>query len=283
MKKFIPFILIFLISYSIVFSQETNFNFGAKTNFGATFTSFNTSEGDDSHLELLLSFLANANYEGSNFNFDSEFYIQYGQIVRKDFPPQKTQDNFILTLMPSFRIMEKPSVRLFWQAKAETQLRKGYLNEQVTNFADPMFITNTLFLGEKSKLIEQTETQQFNVTYGIGYSFQNIIKKHFQLTSETTPSNNAEFADGPTAVLNFNFSKSISEKVNFNSSFNSLFLAKKDFLKSTSNSRFSSLFLASLEIYFFSIEYSNRIVYDKELGNKRQLEQSLVVGLKLNI
>jgi len=282
MKKFIPFILIFLISYSIVFSQETNFDFGAKTNFGATFTSFNTSEGDDSHLELLLSILANANYEGSNFNFDSEFYIQYGQIVRKDFPPQKTQDNFILTLMPSFRIMEKPSVRLFWQAKAETQLRKGYLNDQETNFADPMFITNTLFLGEKSKLIEQTETQQFNVTYGIGYSFQNIIKKHFQLTSETTPSNNAEFADGPTAVFNMNFSKSISENVSFYFSFNSLFLAKKDFFKNTSNSRFSSLLLGSLNIGLISFEYSNRIVYDKELGNKRQLEQSLVVGFKFN-
>ena len=283
MKKFITSILIFLISHSIVFSQETNFDIGAKTNFGATFTSFNTSEGDDSHLELLLSFLANANYEGSNFNFDSEFYIQYGQIVRKGILPQKTQDNFILTFMPSFRITEKPSVRLFLQVKSETQLRKGSLNEQETNFADPMFLTNTLFLGEKSKLIEQTETQQFNVTYGIGYSFQNIIKKNFQLTSETVPSSSAEFADGPTAVLNFNFSKSISEKVSFNSSFNSLLLAKKDFLKNTSNSRFSSLFLASLEIYFFSIEYSNRLIYDKELGSKRQLEQSLVVGLKFEI
>ena len=283
MKKLIAILIVILALNSFIFSQETHFDFGAKTNFGATFTSFNTSEGDDSHLELLLSILANANYEGSNFNFDSEFYIQYGQIVRKGISPQKTQDNFILTLIPSFRIIENPSMRLFWQAKAETQLRKGYFNEQETNFADPMFLTNTLFLGEKSKLIEQTETQQFNVTYGIGYSFQAIIKKHIQLTSETTPSNNAEFADGPTAVLNFNFSKSISEKVNFNSSFNSLFLAKKDFLKSTSNSRFSSLFLASLEIYFFSIEYSNRLVYDKELGSKRQLEQSLVVGLKFEI
>jgi hypothetical protein len=185
--------------------------------------------------------------------------------------------------MPSFRIIKNPSMRLFWQAKAETQLRKGYLNDQETNFADPMFITNTLFLGEKSKLIKQTETQQFNITYGIGYSFQAIIKKHFQLTSETTPSMNAEFADGPTAILNFNFSKSFTDNINFNSSFNSLLLAKKNFVKSVKNSRFSSLFLASLEIYFISIEYSNRIVYDKELGDKRQLQQSLVVGFKLNL
>jgi hypothetical protein len=282
MKRVIA-ILIILISNSIISSQETKFDFGAKTNFGATFTSFNTSEGDDFHLELLLSFLANANYEGSNFNFDSELYIQYGQIVRRSLHPKKSQDNFILTLMPSFRIIKNPSMRLFWQAKAETQLRKGYLNDQETNFADPMFITNTLFLGEKSKLIKQTETQQFNITYGIGYSFQAIIKKHFQLTSETTPSMNAEFADGPTAILNFNFSKSFTDNINFNSSFNSLLLAKKNFVKSVKNSRFSSLFLASLEIYFISIEYSNRIVYDKELGDKRQLQQSLVVGFKLNL
>ena len=283
MKKLIAILIVILASNSFIFSQETHFDFGAKTNFGATFTSFNTSEGDDSHLELLLSFLANANYEGSNFNFDSELYIQYGQIVRKYFPPQKSQDNFILTLIPSFRIIENPSMRLFWQAKAETQLRKGYIYDQETNFADPMFITNTLFLGEKSKLIKQTETQQFNITYGIGYSFQAIIKKHFQLTSETTPKNNAEFADGPTAVFNLNFSKSINENISFNFLFNSLFLAKKDFIKSTSNSRFSSLLLGSLNIGLISFEYSNRIVYDKELGNKRQLEQSLVVGLKFNL
>mgnify|MGYP005847025083 CR=1 FL=1 len=49
-----------------------------------------------------------------------------------------------------------------------------------------MFVTNTLFVGEKTKVLEQTESQQVNITYGIGYSFQNIIKNKFQLTVKTS-------------------------------------------------------------------------------------------------
>jgi len=57
MKKLIAILIVILALNSFIFSQETHFDFGAKTNFGATFNSFNTSEGDDLHLELLLSFL----------------------------------------------------------------------------------------------------------------------------------------------------------------------------------------------------------------------------------
>lgn len=284
MKRFYFIIIILLATLSLSFAQESSkFNFGASSSFGATFNSFTTSSGEESNLDLLLSVLSNFNYEGTNFQFDSEFYIQYGHIVRKNLQPEKTQDNFILTLTPSIKLIDTPSIRLFWQSKAETQLKKGYIDDQETHFADPMFLTNTLFIGEKTKVIETTDDQQFKITYGIGYSFQNIIKNKFQLTSEITPSGSAEFIDGPTAVFNVNFLKNISENIAFNLSFNSLFLAKKNFFTSTSNSRFSSMLIASLSIWLINIEYTNRIVYDKELSNKRQLNQALVLGLKFDL
>lgn len=282
MSKYILISFITLLTCTTILSQETNYDGSVRTTFGATFTSFNSNEGEDSYLELLFNILANFNYEGSNFNFDSDFFIQYGQIVRRNSLPQKTQDNFIINLMPSIKIMEAPSIRLFLQSKAETQLRKGYLDDQETHFADPMFLTNTIFIGEKSKLIEQTETQQLNVTYGMGYSFQNIIKNKLQLTSEIQPSSSAEFIDGPTAILNFNLLKSISDDIEFNTSFSSLLLAKRSFLESVKNSRFSSLLIASLKIWLINIEYTNRIVYDNELSKKRTLEQSLIFGFKVD-
>lgn len=123
-----------------------------------------------------------------------------------------------------------------------------------------MFVTNTLFVGEKTKVLEQTESQQVNITYGIGYSFQNIMKNKFQLTSEVTPSSSAEFIDGPTAVFNINPEQIFSRNINFNLSFNSFLLAKDNFMKSVSNSHFSSMLIASLNIRLINIEYTNRIV-----------------------
>jgi len=282
MKIKLSILVLILFTQLVINAQESNFNFGSKINFGGTFNSFSTAEGDDANLELLFSFFGNANYESSNFNFDSDLFIQYGQLVRKNSLPQKTQDQLIFNLTPSFRIYNTPSIRLFWQAKGETQLRKGYIDEQESNFADPLFLTNTIFVGEKSKLIEQTETQQFNITYGVGYSFQSIIKNKFKLSSEQMPTSDAEFIDGPTAVFNFNLSKYLSEKISFNSSFNSFLLIKKNFFDSAKNSRFSSLLVVGLNVGIISLQYNNRFVYDIEMSDKGRLEQSLLVGFTIN-
>lgn len=283
MKKILSLFVLMHLFQLVINAQESNFNVGSKINFGGTFNSFSTAEGEDAYLELLFSFLGNANYESSNFNFDSDIFIQYGQLVRKNSLPQKTQDQLIFNLTPSFRIIDIPSIRFFWQAKGETQLRKGYIDEQESNFADPLFLTNTIFIGEKSKLLEQTETQQFNITYGVGYSFQSIIKNKFRLNNEQTPSSDAEFIDGPTAVFNFNFSKSFTENISFNSSFNSLLLIKKNFFDNTKNSRFSSLLIVGLNVGIISLQYNNRFVYDIELSKKGRFEQSLVVGFTINL
>jgi len=185
--------------------------------------------------------------------------------------------------MPSIRLMESPTIRLFWQTKAETQLKEGYVGDQEAGFLDPLFLTHTLFVGNKNHLITQTEDQSLVIVYGIGYSFQQIIKKNYQLTSETHPSSDAEYIDGPTAVFNLTFSKQFNELIDVSISLNSLLLAKKDFLKSTSNSRFSSLLLANLNIGWLSIQYTNRLLYDEEISKRRDLDQSLVFGLKVDL
>ena len=65
--------------------------------------------------------------------------------------------------------------------------------------------------------------------------------------------------------------------------FNSLLLAKKDFFKNNSNSRFTSLLLANLNIGMFSLQYTNNLVYDKEISFKRQLDHTLVLAVKFSI
>ena len=282
MEKIILFLVFILFNCSQIFSQESNLEFNARSNIGLTFTSI-SKEGTSENLEWLLNLQANFNYHSENFHFDSDWFINYGQIVSTGNTPIKTQDVFIFNLMPSIKLIDTPSIRLFFQSKAETQLKKGYIGEQETNFLDPLFLTQTIFVGEKNNLIQYTDDQKLELVYGIGYSFQQVIKKHFVLSSEDMPSSDAEYINSPSAVLKINFNKTFSKDVSFSASMNSLFMMKKDFFKSTSNSRFSSLILANFDIKFISIQYTNRLVYDRELSKKRELEQSLVLGITINI
>jgi hypothetical protein len=287
MKFQLTYLFFFVLALSLpqkFFAQDQNsIHWGLHPSIGFTYTNQSQSSSNAENLEWLLNLQTNLNYVGESFQFDSDLFIQYGQLVAARTHPQKTQDSFIMNLMPSIRLIETPAIRLFWQTKIETQLAKGSSGDQQTDFFDPGFLTHTLFVGNKNHLITQTEDQNFTIVYGIGYSYQQIIKNNFQLESETHPSSNAEYIDGPTAVFNLMFSKKFNELVSTSISLNSLFLAKKDFLKSTSNSRFSSLLLANLNLGFISIQYTNRLLYDEEISNKRQLEQSLVFGMKLDL
>lgn len=286
--KFKPaFLFLFVLAVSLpqnFFAQEQNpIQWGLHPSIGLTYTNLSQVANENENLKWLLSIRANFNYPGEKFQFDSDLFLQFGQIVAARHRPQKAQDIFILNMMPSYSFIDSPEIRLFWQTKAETQLKEGYVGNREAGFLDPLFLTHTLFVGNKNHLLSQTEDQSFTIVYGIGYSFQQIVKKNYQLTSENQPSSSAEYIDGPTAVFNLTLTKKFNELVCTNISFNSLLLAKKDFLKSTSNSRLSSLLTASLDVGVVSIQYINRLVYDKELSNKRQLEQSLVLGLKFDL
>lgn len=287
-KLFNGFLWIFTII--ILFSPLSNkaqdqkpFTFGMRPSLGFTYTNSSQATSENENMQWLLSLPANFNYAGKNFQFDSDIFLQYGQIVKANQHPQKTQDNLILNLMPSIRLLKKPGIRLFWQTKVETQMKEGLLDNQKTEFLDPTFLTHTLFVGNKNQLITQTEKQTFQIVYGVGYSYQQIIKKHFQLSSDIQPNNNVKNIMGSTAVFNLGYMQRFNRLMSMDVSFNSLLLAKKDFFKSTSNSRFTSLLLANLNIGMFSLQYTNNLVYDKEISFKRQLDHTLVLAVKFSI
>jgi len=279
-KKII--ILFIFFSFNTI-AQEKSISSGLHPNLGFTFSNKSNNGQDIGDLVWLITLQSNFNYKSDNFSFDSDLFINYGQIVKTSAYPVKTQDVFILDIMPSIKFSESPNLRLFLQSKAETQLKKGQLNGQETGFADPLFLTHTIFIGEKKYSFSTTNKQEFNLTYGVGYSFQQIIKKNFVLQNDSVQSSDDELINGPTAVLKFNFSKQLSENINISASLNSLFIFKNNFFKDNTNSRFSSLLVLSLDFKFISILYTNRLVYDKELAVRRQLGQSLVLGIKFDL
>jgi hypothetical protein len=259
------------------------FSFNMELNLGITMTARSTRNIDKENLEWLLGTHLYFSYLGESFQFDMDLFLQYGQLVAKRILPEKTQDNIILNLMPSIKLISSPTIRLFLQTKAESQVSKGFIDDQETKFADPMFLTHTLFLGNKNQIITLLEDLRFKAVYGLGYSFQQIIKKNFQLISEIQSSSEVEYLDGPSAVFNILFTKSFGESVSSSISISTLLMARKDFFNEVKNSRFSSLLVASLSIDLFTIKYTNRLIYDSDISSKRQLVQSLVLSLQLNL
>lgn len=267
----------------VVETAPSPFTFNMNLDIGLNFSARSTHQIEKENLEWLLGTHFFLSYMGDDFQFDTDLFIQYGQLVAKNVLPQKTQDAIIWNIMPSIKVMSSPTVRLFLQTKAETQIAKGFVDDQETKFADPMFITYTLFLGNKNQIITLADDLKFKVVYGIGYSFQQIIKKNFQLLSEIQSSAQVDYIDGPSAVFNLLFTKTFGEIVNTSLSLNSILVAKKNFFKDTDNSRFSSLLVASVGIDLFSIKYTNRLVYDSDISVKRNLDQSLVLTFQLSL
>ncbi len=281
MYKHFVFLLL-IINCLIVFAQEKNYEFGLRGNFGVTFNSIRHQD-EIQNIEWLTNAQFFFNYHSDNFHFDSDIFINYGQIVKNGELPEKTQDLLIFTLMPSIRLIDTPSIRLFLQSKGETQLRKGYIGEKETDFCDPLFLTNTIFIGEKNNLLTETENQKFEITYGVGYSFQQVFKRKFVLESELTTNSDVEFINNPSAILRCDFYKSLSDDISFSLKINSGLDFKSGFLKSVRNSRFTTIIISSFDIYFISLQYIGNIVYDREISNKRVFNQSLTAGLTFKL
>ncbi len=282
MKKAV-LLAILLSAYNLLIAQDKGISFSLEPSLGITLHSKSTATIEKKNLEWLMNIQSALNYHGKNFNFDSDLNLTFGQIVQSGQIPEKTQDEFILNIMPSVKLFKSSGIRLFLQTKAETQLAKGWADDQETNFADPLFLTHTLFIGNKKHSVKIKEKNNFNLSYGVGYSLQQIVKKNFVPVSEHQQSGEEVFINGPTAVFNCKFKRSLSENTSVSFLFNSLFLMKKGFLKNTDNSRFSSLLNASFSYKFLSVQYNGRLVYDKEISYKRQLTQTLVFGVKFDL
>ncbi|MDP3453350.1 MAG: hypothetical protein Q8R90_10390 [Bacteroidales bacterium] len=277
------FTILFLAVVFMATGQERFFEFNLQPGLGVTLHSVSNANENRKHMEWLLSVESGLNYRTKNFHFDSDVNLIFGQIAKSGVKPETTQDELIVNIMPSIRIFKRSDVRLFLQSKAETRLAKGWADDQETNFLDPMFLTHTLFVGDKKFSVKLKEKNKFNLAYGLGYSFVQIITKNFIPSSEDLQTGDGEFIHGPTAVFNFKFNRSINEDVSMSLMFNNLYLMKSGFFKDTGKSRFSSMLNASLDYKIFTIQYNCRLLFDREISFKRQLNQSLVFGVKLTL
>ncbi len=269
-------------------------HFSLSPSLGFTFQSISKDGEENQDLLWLGQLQAKLGYEGEPFQFNSSLFLQYGAQVTRDAYPKKTQDNFLLSLVPSVTLSKNAGLRLFFEVTGETEMGKGMVDSAVTSFLDPLFLYETLFLGHKTHVSADDGSSEFELVFGIGYAFQQTRTKNFPLVQhrqfvvgEGNPLQNVQdqftVENGYSIILQIDYTKHIGDNFSFKTSIKSVTLTKENFIQSLKNSRNGTLLLAGLQWRFLSIDYTMHMLYDRNISARRQLEQTMVFGVKFDI
>ncbi len=251
--------------------------------FGFTYFNSSRQESESENLQWLGKLQSRLSHEGKNYQFNANLFLQYGQIHKKDMIPEKVQDDFIFTITPSMTLFRKPAVRLFLETTAESDMGKGFIDNRQTSFLDPLFLYQTLFLGQKQFLIETQGNNMFELTYGVGYAFQQTLTRDFREDTLSSATNQTNFESGMSAVFQIDMNVDISKSLKMKLNTKALAFSKKDFFKDINQSRGSVLLGAGLFYSVIGIEYNMHLVYDKNISPMRDLEQSLLLTFSADL
>ncbi len=270
--------------------------FSMTPQIGITYSTTDDAPGDETtNLQWLGKLNARYSYEGEPTQFLATLFVQFGQFVSENSFPEKTADNLILTVVPSLTLSHQLGLRLFLEVTGETQFAKGVVDDTIeSKFLDPLFLYETIFVGHKTSTQSEDGTKEFQFTLGAGYAFQQTITKEFVLQSNRQyvidgdnplQSVQDEFTleNGYSGILDLFFKDVISEDLVFKTSWKTVVLTKEGFFDDYAKCRVSSLLQGGISYNVFSFDYTNRVTYDNEVSNRRQMSQTLVFGLRIEI
>ncbi|MBL7966093.1 MAG: hypothetical protein JNK09_03780 [Prolixibacteraceae bacterium] len=250
-------------------------NFHIRPSLGLTFTDSNAGGERSTNLQWLGTVNSDFDYVGKKFDFSSTLFMQYGESKIKGQESEKLQDAFILSLTPSVPLIKVPVIRLFLETTAETSLGKGMIDDQPTGFLDPLFLYQTLFVGQKHYSYQDKDNTTWELTYGLGYAFQETLNKKFEV-QQNISGNRADFESGFSGILEFNVNAQITESLNFVLSAKAVALSRENFFSDFDASRRSVLVRSGLFYNKIGVEYNYHQVHDLNLSENDLVDQSIM-------
>ena len=271
--------------------HTTTFSFSP--NVGFTYGKISNDGEESENLQWQMQVQSRFSYEGEPQQFNSSLFAQYGAQVSADAPPVKTQDNLMVTLVPSMTLIKDLGIRIFFEVCGETEMGKGMVDTIETRFLDPLFLYETLFLGHKTHTNSDDGTEEFELIFGVGYAYQQTITNKFilaenrQITiTDDNPLSSVqdEFTveKGYSGIIEAAYSKHF-EDLSFRLSVRTVALTKDHFTEDIENSRVGSLLLAGIQYSIFSIDYTMHLLYDRNFSPRRSLDQSMVFGQRFDL
>jgi hypothetical protein len=258
-------------------NSEKKVQFHIRPSLGLTFGDSNASGIRVTNLQWLGTLNSDFDYIGKKFDLSSTLFMQYGESKVKGQDAEKLQDAFILSITPSIPLIKVPKIRLFLETTAETNLGKGTIDDQQTGFLDPLFLYQTLFLGQKHYSYQKDENTTWELTYGLGYAFQQTLNKNFETVD--IDGNNSSFESGFSGILEMNVNSKISESLSFVLNAKAVALSRENFFKDFDSSRRSVLVRSGLFYKKVGMEYNFHQVHDLNLSENDLVDQSIMLTI----
>ncbi len=256
---------------------KSKVQFHLRPSLGLTFSDSNAEGERSTNLQWLGTVNSDFDYIGNFFDLSSTLFVQYGETKTSGEKAEVMQDAFILSITPSIPLLKVPVIRLFLETTAETSLGKGMIGDKETGFLDPLFLYQTLFLGQKHYSYQKDDKTSWELTYGLGYAFQETLNKNFKL--EENLSGNSNFESGYSGILEFNVNSQISESLSFVLNAKAVALSREDFFSNFDQSRRSVLVRSGLFYKKVGIEYNYHQVHDLNLSEDKIVDQSIMLTL----
>jgi hypothetical protein len=231
------------------------------------------------NLQWLGTLNSGIDFMGEKFDFSTSLFAQYGQSKKSGENAEKIKDAFILSLTPSIPLVKKPAIRLFLETTAETNLGKGSIQNNPSGFCDPLFLYQTLFLGQKHHSYQKDDKLKWDLTYGLGYSFQQTFNNKFQTQNNLT-GHRQGFESGFNGILEFNLDYAISKSVDFTLSSKAMALLREGIFNHLDSARKSILLNAGIFFTKIGVEYNYHYVNDSNLSLYPMTDQSLMLTLR---
>ena len=252
--------------------------FNIRPSVGLTFGDSNIDGERKTNLQWLATVNSDFTFISPGFDLSSTLFMQYGQSKSEDQEAVKLQDAFILSVTPSIPLIKLPPIRLFLETTAETNLGKGFINDNPTSFLDPLFLYQTLFVGQKHYSFQKEDKTTWELTYGAGYAFQQTLNKNFEIVHDLD-GNNSSFESGFSGIIEFNVNSQITESISFVLNAKAVALSRENFFQDFDSSRRSVLGRSGLFINKVGIEYNYHQVHDLNLSENAMVDQSIMLTI----
>lgn len=270
--------------------SETVIKFMVSPTLGFNLQSSSYERGEETiSAQWLGSLRSKLDIYGDIFNFNSSVTAQYGQIISKDEIPITTQDNLMISLMPSMSLFESLQLRLFFDNVLQTSMDVNDNYGNPISFLDPAYLYHTLFVGQDYSWENEEYTSSFNIVYGVGYAVQQTYTDKYILEEnkdfiidDNNPLSDVQshftLETGYSGILKFTYETLIGEELSWYSDFSIAAITKDSFFEDISKVSVNGIFYTAFKYKFLSLEYSANLTYDEQIYSHRQLEQTLVFG-----
>ncbi len=241
--------------------------------------------------EWLAALSARVFMDGEPDQFAGRIDATYGQHISEQVP-QKTQDNLIVSMTPSRTIFPALGLRLFLEVTGETQFTEGHVDTAVTNFLDPLFLYQSLFVGKRMSTQSEDGNMSFDLTAGVGYALQQTVANNFVLqqhrnivVTATNPLNQSEVTieSGYSGIIDINYSNLVADNLKFTFGAKTVAMTKGNLGGTISDARVTSLFSVGFQYKIVNLSYRGHLVYDRNVSLKRDLSQFLGFGVKFDL